>query len=522
MIQTFPVPSRQYTVQTQARRAFLIQWLWILGLLGASSLLALDMLGSTPSWSMMAWVLFWAAVVATIYHPRNGVYTIVAATMFGDSLLTYWYPFTKNFSSPESLLYAGNSFSFSPLEIFIALTFAVWFGRMIMQRKWQLPINTVTLTVALFTVFLAIGLVSGVLRGGDPTMALWESRALFYILPITILVSTLIETRGQLKLLLTLIAIPIAVDSLFGLHYVHTQLEWSIGSVDRIAEHSLSIHFNAFMLMLFASWMFKGNTDWRIWMTGMLPFILISYFANNRRSSFICMALALIVFAIVLYRRYRKAFWMIVPPLAAIAMAYVVVFWNVDNALGAPAQAVKSVFGEPDPRDAASNLYREYENFNIIYTIKAAPLLGIGFGHKFYQPMPLPDISFFPFYEYIPHNSILWMWMKTGAGGFLAMLLMLGVSLATGSRTLWRMPNDITSVAALIAICYIIMHFVFSYVDMAWNGPNMVLLATMIGLTSSLVSIVERTPPPPPKRWPWQPEPQAEPGLRPVRGQILP
>jgi hypothetical protein len=522
MIQTFPVPSRQYTVQAQARRANLIQWLWLLGFLGISSLLALDMLGSPASWSMVTWLLFWAAIIAVIYHPRNGVYLVVGGAMFGDGVLTYWYPVTKNFSSPESLLYAGDSFSFTPLEIIIALTFAVWIGRMAIQRQWRLPINTVTLTVTLFTAFLAFGLGYGVVMGGDTTMALWESRALFYVFPVAILVSALIETRGQVKTLLILIALPIAIDSLFGLHYVHTELQWAIGSVDRIAEHSLSIHFNAFMIMLLASWMFKGNTDLRVWMTGMMPFVLISYFANNRRSAFICLALALMFFAVVLYRRFRKAFWMIVPPLAAIGIVYIAIFWHIDNPIGAPAQAVKSVFGEPDPRDAASNLYREYETFNILYTIKASPIFGIGFGHKFYQPMPLPDISVFPFYEYIPHNSILWIWIKIGAGGFLSMLLMLGTSLAVGSRTLWRMPNDIMSVAALLAISYIVMHFVFSYVDMSWNGPNMVLLATMIALTGCLVPIVERTPPPPPKRWPWQPEPQAEPSLHPVRGQILP
>ena len=47
-------------------------------------------------------------------------------------------------------------------------------------------------------------------------------------------------------------------------------------------------------------------------------------------------------------------------------------------------------------------------------TIKAKPITGLGFGQRFYRPFPLPDISFFPFYEYMPHNSVLWIWIKTG------------------------------------------------------------------------------------------------------------
>ena len=71
-------------------------------------------------------------------------------------------------------------------------------------------------------------------------------------------------------------------------------------------------------------------------------------------------------------------------------------------------------------------MYRTVENLDINATINAKPLTGLGFGQKFYRPFPLPDISFFLFYEYIPHNSILWIWIKTGVGGFVAMLFLFG------------------------------------------------------------------------------------------------
>ena len=84
-------------------------------------------------------------------------------------------------------------------------------------------------------------------------------------------------------------------------------------------------------------------------------------------------------------------------------------------------------------RDASSDLYREIENFDLVYTIRAEPLTGVGFGKPFYQPAPLPDISFFVFYRYIPHNSVLWIWLKMGFVGFVAMFFVIAAALRAAS-----------------------------------------------------------------------------------------
>jgi hypothetical protein len=312
------------------------------------------------------------------------------------------------------------------------------------------------------------------------------------------------------------IIIATGLNGVFGAIYVADILKFQIAGVEAIGEHGLSIRYNVFFVILIAAWMFQGSPIKRVIMPFFLPFVLLSYAANNRRASFIAMAIALLIFAFVLYRFDRKRFWLIVPFCALFSMAYIGVFWNSSGAIGAPAKAIRSVIGQPDPRDASSNVYRLQENINILFTIKSSPIFGVGFGQKFFILVPMADISFFEWWQYITHNSILWIWLKTGVGGFISMLVMIGLSIAAGARTLWRMPNNDMAVAALMALTYIVMHFVYAYVDMSWDAPNMVMVATSIGLIICLIPIVSQESPPPSKRWPWQRDPEPTPRLRPL------
>jgi O-antigen ligase len=191
------------------------------------------------------------------------------------------------------------------------------------------------------------------------------------------------------------------------------------------------------------------------------------------------------------------------------------VFWNASGILALPASAVKSVLS-PDSatEDYQSNLYRIIENINTMYTIKSAPFQGVGFGKKFFIVRRMPDISHFIWWEYMTHNSIMWMWMKTGLGGFLAMLILIGAAIINGVRTIFRMPGDMMSVAALVATLYVVMHFTYAYVDISWDSQSMIYIGAMIGLINCLVRIVETPVPLAARRWPWQSHPQPPSGLR--------
>ena len=136
--------------------------------------------------------------------------------------------------------------------------------------------------------------------------------------------------------------------------------------------------------------------------------------------------------------------------------------------------------------DALSNLYREIENDNVSFTIHKAPLTGVGFGNKFYIIRSMPDISFFVWWEYIVHNSIFWIWMKTGLFGFLAMLFMIGFSIMSGVRTLELAIDGNSKAIAITATLYLVMHFLYAYADMSWDNQSMIYVGAMMGVINYL------------------------------------
>src|SRR5262249_4954316 len=136
----------------------------------------------------------------------------------------------------------------------------------------------------------------------------------------------------------------------------------------------------------------------------------------------------------VLYQRRRRAFWFVAPTVVLVGTGLVLATWNAVGVIGLPAQAVKTVLFPEDlsSADSGSDVYRQLEAINIFATIQSNRLLGVGFGRKFLQVVPMPDISFFEFWEYVPHNNVLWIWMKMGFFGFVAMLFMFGRSVQLG------------------------------------------------------------------------------------------
>ncbi len=503
------------SVSGQMRRAWWISLFQFLCLIGITGLVLLVNWRQGAQISLLGWMIYLSGIVALFWRPRYGLYLIVGLALIADRSLLEWYPFVKNLSSVESLFFLHDAVIISPVEIYIGLTYIAWLLQALLQRK---PLNfyggTLFLPVLAYIGFITFGLANGLLRNGNLVIALWEARAIYYLPALLVLASNLLETRAHVKVLIFWVVFGLVVKSIAGFWYVAAELQFAIGSVDRIAEHVMSIHFNALIVLAIITWLFRAAPSQRILLLVVLPPILIAFLANNRRSAFIALGIALVLLFVVLYQERRKLFFIVAPPALVFSLAYLAVFWNVDSGLGLPASAVRSVLGSADARDQSSNLYRYYENLNIMYTIKSAPLTGVGFGNKFFIVVPMADISSFIWWEYITHNSILWIWMKVGVGGFLAMLFLVGSNMMLSGRAIRRMPRGDMQLFVIFATLYILMHFIFAYVDMSWDSVSMVFVGAMMGLINAAERIAARPVALQPKRWPWQPEPQPPEGLR--------
>ncbi len=528
-------PPKYNTGPQEARKAKLIKWGWISLMLiftvslpyGLVSEALVQSYYNDVSASSAAWLVLIATFIAIIREPRYGTYCIMFFTLMGDLKLSWWLPFNKNFSSPESLLYVSSpSLPFSPLELCLVFSLGVWILRMVIRREYKFYVTELTWAVLAFTGFIVLGIVYGLSQGGAIDIALWESRAIFYLTIMFLLCSNTYTERHQYNILMWAIMLGLFTEGIIGNWWVHI---WEREKYDSrvfqtISEHSASQHMNTMYVFLMASWVYVGGSiRKRLILPVMCIPVVVIYILSQRRAAFLTLGISFLFLAFVLYHQRRWLFWQIMPPLVMIALAYMVVFWNSSGPLAFPVQAVKSVIAEDDANsaDRASNEYRDVENLNTLFTIQTEPLTGVGFGKKFYIAYQMPDISFFVWWEYITHNSIMWMWMKTGAGGFIAMIYMIGLAIMTGARVVWRMPHGNLGAIALTLTIYIIMHFIFAYVDMSWNDQSMLYIGASMGVLSSMERVLAKPVPQKVKRWPWQPDPATAAELRPLQSEQL-
>ena len=107
-------------------------------------------------------------VLVCVTRPVWGVYFTVAIALLGDAGIFPSYPFTKNLSSRESILYLGDGLSLSPLDLLLASLAFGWVINMLATRTWTLYRGRLFMPIAVFTGFLLLGLAWGLGRGGAP------------------------------------------------------------------------------------------------------------------------------------------------------------------------------------------------------------------------------------------------------------------------------------------------------------------------------------------------------------------
>jgi hypothetical protein len=165
----------------------------------------------------------------------------------------------------------------------------------------------------------------------------------------------------------------------------------------------------------------------------LLPIASFVIIINHRRAAFLCLYLIVACLLPLIWvslqsrqHRTRLVYGMLV--VALCGGLYLAVFWNRSGGLAEPARSVRSVF-QPDDRDYSSNLYRDQENANLRYTIGLSPLVGIGFGKPMEINTPIVDLrEQWSLQFHMPHNNMLWLWMRMGIIGFVLFWMVIGAA----------------------------------------------------------------------------------------------
>lgn len=348
----------------------------------------------------------------------------------------------------------------------------------------------------LLVVGVVVGIGHGLTSGGDSRIIVLEVRPFWYLMLNYLLAYNLVNEKRHVMVFLWITVVGTFIKALQGVYIVFGPLGGHISGQNEIMAHEQSFFFVLVLLLsLLSLWL--QRLRWLLWVSLMsVPFLVIALLANNRRADYAAFLIgALCAWTIVLAlhpaRRFSLIFGICVT--ALFVGAYVLVFQHATGTFAEPAKAIVSIIhpSAADARDQASNAYRYIEDYDLLYTEKQSPILGYGFGRPFMQPIVLPNIiSLDPYYLYIPHNTILWVWMRLGPLGYGALFYLLGAFVVRAGIIARNLRDRDLQLVAIFAIGVIMIEIPLAYGDyQLFFYRNIFYLGLLMGMVMRLPAI---------------------------------
>jgi hypothetical protein len=432
-----------------------------------------------------------AVVVLTLYRLDWGFMFFVAVVLAFDQFPPSGYDRTiigvEYFQNLKSQKFLANvDFAVAnPLELHFLLIFVTWVFLIIMKKKVVLRKVHSPGPIIIFFLWLTMSAAVGVARGGDFLPALWELRALFYLGILYFFVPQIIQSRAQVIQLFWAIIAALAFKTFQGMVRV-VNLGFSFGNRTQLTSHEDPLFFISLFMLMAGLFMFRGRHAQRkvlVWL--FLPMLAV-FFLAQRRATWAALGACTIAYFVLMDGGPRKKFIMAVTPFLIAGSVYMAAFWDSPpSGFGYGAHLLRSSFTS-EKEEAGdryySNLYRDFENYNLAQTAMNAPLFGIGFGQKYEQPIKLVKIPF-PLAEYIPHNEILWLFVKMGAIGFFLFWFFLFSYISRATALFRRLRDPYLKSVCAVTILAVLGQVICSFYDLQLTyARNMVFLGTLLGL----------------------------------------
>lgn len=434
----------------------------------------------TEPWIGLTLGLFLLVLLGWLIRPRIALYVTIGLTAVSDLVTVGWFPFVKNFSSRESIGYISDALTISPLEVSLAVGLAVTGIRQYAATGRVVAPSPMLRPILLFSALVFYGFARGIImRGSDIRISVLEGRSLFYLLIVFAIATNVCTEAKHLRSAMWWLLGGVLVQSLLSLQFFLSLDPAERADADSLNEHGSALGQNLLILGVLSLLLFRARAaKERLLLLAALVPTCIVYLIAQRRAGVAALSIGILMLLALLYWRRRRRFWVVAPLTGLITTAYLGAFWNNQSMVGFPAQAIKSIIapGAASATDQDSDLYRLIESFDLWFTIRTDPLLGLGFGQPFYRPIPLPEISFFELSAYLPHNSLLWFWIKTGFVGFAVLFYMIGKMVMMGTHRARRLPDGVDVTVAQLGLLFVVMFTVYTYVDISWDARNMVFL----------------------------------------------
>ena len=457
----------------------------------------------------MSWVFgTWAAIgVFTVLaipvliwnNPKVGFYIIVFGTMlfegvtngYGatDKIPTSFVPFFWNLNNLGGQF--GSSvlapFKFSIAEAILVMTLVVWMVKAISMRNVKVETGAFFPWFAAYMCMVVFGCIRGIGSGGDLQMALWEVRSQFLMFFAYLLGANLMRERKDVIPLLWCAILGIGLKGMVGI-WAYSQM--TVITEQGVLTHEESLFFNVLIFIALISWVAKGDTKMKWFSLLLTPACIFTALQNQRRSGIAALIVALVpLFPVLIHvlEKRKVTVKRFVIGFAIFNAIYMPIAWNGQGAWALPARAIRSNT-DPNERDASSDYYRMVENINLKATRDRSPIIGIGYGKPYDMLIYQPGIEQFDeFLKYLPHNSIMWIWMRIGHVGFICFLMLLATVCIKGVQILKNTQDVLLQTVGVLGLVTPIMLFTFGKFDMAMVNYRIVIMTgSFMGVLSVL------------------------------------
>jgi len=417
-------------------------------------------------------VLVWFLIPIVCWRlPAAGVVLLTASALLieeypsihGAKLITEQIPLFKSLAVGVGL----TGVFVNPAELVIATVAATWVVKAAVEGKLAVPRSPLAAGIGLLVLAVAAGEVHGVATGGNVVASLWELRPWAYLAAVFVLAAQLNNTRPLVRGLLWTVIIGSGIKALEGSIRYLSDLRGLTPPAEQVLGHEEAVFLGLYMLLTAALWLFRIKGNLRRVATALLPLVVLTNVANNRRTSYVILAAGIAILIAVSWARSPRQRWVtggIAVALLSITALYLPIFWNRTGLLAAPASAIRSAV-DPGQRDAASDLYRVLENANLAIDIHASTPFGLGFGQPIPTSIPLPDLSKIDSsIVYEPHNTILYLWLRLGFPGAIVFWLMIGAAAIAACR-LARMPDREIALIGTFALLAVSAYLIEGWYD---------------------------------------------------------
>jgi O-Antigen ligase len=427
--------------------------------------------------------------------PVRGVYFVVAAVVIVEAFpLGYPDSLTDRIPLFQNLSNVGlPGIAMNPLEaLMIEIAVIAVVRRRTTEGVVALPRGPIANAYLAFTAVVLFTELHGLIAGGDFKLSLWELRPQVYGFAMFLLAGSLVRTRRQMLALGVVVLCAAVSKAVLG------TLRWQFTLNHTVAQETLLGHEDSyfqvlFVLALLAAVVWARRRAVLIPLLVATPLVAICLLANQRRAGLFALVASVLVMAVMLLR-FEPGVRKQVVVLMAVATVALGIFVgaNWSKSYGLSAQLVRPVRSLVDPsasaRDGSSDLYRTAEDYNLKFTFKQNPVIGLGFGMPFYTVAAMADISnFYPLWNVIPHNTMLWVPMRMGIPGMITFWGLIGVAVLEAFAVVRRYRDPVTRAVAMFAVAALVAELMVAYGDLQLESyRNLVFVGALMGVLAVL------------------------------------